>query len=346
MFAKLCATASPLVQAISGGVVVWDRLTALQTLDHNPLMKSRSFCLLIGFGILLSVFNGRAQDLAGDMGLWKILPGDSKWEMVADGFGFVDALCADAEGNLYFSDVTKGTTVFRIGLDGKVVSVFGDAPKVSGLKWGSDGRLYACQGGLKRIIAFDPAGKISVIAEDIQPNDLVVSRKGFIYVTETGPKQITMIDPKGNKRVVDVGISKPNGITLSPDQSTLVVSDYGGTNVWAFRVEADGTLSSKAPYMTMRAPVEKPDVAGGDGMTTDVAGRYYVATAIGVQMFDATGRMGGVLPKPQNKGLVSVAFAGPDLSYLYAACSDKIYRRKTKTKGVLFFQAPVEEKRE
>ncbi|MBC8002915.1 MAG: SMP-30/gluconolactonase/LRE family protein [Opitutaceae bacterium] len=309
-------------------------------------MKSRCSRLFIGFGLLFLAINLQAQDLGGDMGLWKVLPDDSKWEVVADGFAFVDALCADAHGNLYFTDVSKGTNVFRIGADGKVVVAFGDAPKVSGLKWGGDGRLYACQGGLKRIIAFEPTGKISVIAEDVQPNDLVVSRKGFIYVTETGPKQITMIDPNGVKRVADVGISKPNGITLSPDQGTLMVSDYGGTNVWAFRVEADGTLSSKAPYMTMRSPVDKPDVAGGDGMTTDVAGRYYVTTAMGVQMFDETGRMGGVISKPQNKGIVSVAFAGPDLSWLYVASTDKVYRRKTKTKGVLFFQSLSGEKRE
>lgn len=299
-------------------------------------MNSRCYRLLVGFGLFMLAINLRAQDLAGDMGLWKVLPDESKWEVVAEGFAFVDALCADEHGNLFFSDVSKGTNLFRIGADGKVVAAFGDAPMVSGLKWGADGRLYACQGGLKRIIAFDSAGKISVIAEDVQPNDLVVSRKGFIYITETGPKQITMIDPKGVKRVVDTGISKPNGITLSPDQGTLVVSDYGGTNVWAFRVEADGTLSSKAPYMTMRAPVDKPDVAGGDGMTVDVAGRYYVTTALGVQMFDETGRLGGLLSKPQNKGVVSVAFAGSDLSWLYVASADKIYRRKTKTSGVLF----------
>ena len=309
-------------------------------------MKSRFLPGLICVGLLLFTCNVRSQDLGGDMGLWKILPDDSKWELVAEGFAFTDALCADAQGNLYFTDVSKGTNVFRVGADGKVVAVFGDAPKVSGLKWGPDGRLYACQGGLKRIIAFDQSGKISVIAEDVQPNDLVVSRKGFIYITETGPKQITMIDPKGNKRVVDTGISKPNGITLSPDQGTLVVSDYGGTNVWAFRVEADGTLSSKVPYMTMRAPVDKPDVAGGDGMTVDVAGRYYVTTALGVQMFDETGRLGGLLSKPQNKGVVSVAFAGTDLAWLYVASTDKIYRRKTKTSGVLFHLPAVAGKKE
>ena len=72
-------------------------------------------------------------------------------------------------------------------------------------------------------------------------------------------------------------------------------------------------------------------------MTSHVHRRYYVTSAQGLQMFDPTGRMGGVILKPQNKPLVSVSFAGPNLSYLYVCCGDKIYRRKARSKGVLFF---------
>ena len=83
------------------------------------------------------------------------------------------------------------------------------------------------------------------------------------------------------KRVADTGIAAPNGITLSPDQGTLAVSDYRGANVWTFRMNADGTLDAKAPYMTMRLPIdpkgefkqaEPPPynpASGGDGMTSD-----------------------------------------------------------------------------
>ena len=89
--------------------------------------------------------------------------------------------------------------------------------------------------------------------------------------------------------------------------------------------------------MTLRTPVGKPD-SGGDGMTTDAEGRYYVTSHVGIQMFDSTGRMGGVIDRPQNKGTVSATFAGPGLEYLYVCSSDKIFRRKTKTKGVVFYQ--------
>ena len=54
-------------------------------------------------------------------------------------------------------------------------------------------------------------------------------------------------------------------------------------------------------------------------------------------MFDPTGRMGGVIAAPNEKPIVSVAFAGPDLSYLYVAAGDQIFRRRTKTKGGVYY---------
>ncbi len=81
--------------------------------------------------------------------------------------------------------------------------------------------------------------------------------------------------------------------------------------------------------------------SGGDGMTTDAQGRYYVTSHLGIQMFDWTGREGGLIAKPQSKGTVSVTFAGPDLEYLFVCSSDKIYRRRTKARGVLFYQTPM-----
>jgi enterochelin esterase family protein len=89
--------------------------------------------------------------------------------------------------------------------------------------------------------------------------------------------------------------------------------------------------------MELRTPPGKPD-SQGDGMTVDTMGRYYVTSALGIQMFDSTGRMGGVIARPQNKGTVSAAFGGPNLEYLYVCSTDKVYRRKTKAKGVWLFE--------
>lgn len=142
------------------------------------------------------------------------------------------------------------------------------------------------------------------------------------------------------------GLAAPNGITLSPDQGTLAVSESGGGFVWTFRVNADGTLDARSPYMSMRRPIDpkgefktqepppyKP-AASGDGMTSDTLGRYYVTTALGVQVFDPTGRLCGVLTKPQpHKPLTSCAFSGPNREYLYVTNGDKIFRRKVQAVG-------------
>ena len=148
--------------------------------------------------------------------------------------------------------------------------------------------------------------------------------------TVTGPGEVHFIPKGGQARTAAKGIKGPNGIALSPDEGTLIVSEYNGTNVWAFRVNADGSLDAGDRYMTLRGVPGRAD-AGGDGATVDEEGRYYVTSHAGIQMFDATGRISGVLLRPQNKGTVSVTFAGEGHRFLYVCSSDRIYRRPTMT---------------
>ena len=305
----------------------------------NPARHIITFLLSLLF--ILSTLPLRAQNLGGDEALSKVLINGEDWQLLAEGLGFTDGACSDAEGNFYFFDLGKGTAIQKISPDGKLTDFIKDAPKCSGLKFGPDGRLYACtQGPKKQLIAMEvPSGKITVLVDNAQPNDLVVSHKGYAYYTDTGKGQVIIVDAKGNIRVGASGINAPNGITLSADQGTLAVSEYRGTNVWTFRVSADGSLDAGARTMTLRTPLNKTD-SGGDGSTTDTAGRYYVTSHIGIQMFDSTGRMGGIIAKPTAKGCVSITFAGPGHEYLYACASDKIFRRKTQAKGALFFLPP------
>lgn len=266
--------------------------------------------------------------------LAKILIDKEDWQLVAEGFGFTDAACADADGNFYFMDLGKGTGISKVSPDGKVSEFLANTPKCSGLKFGPDGRLYACtQGPKKQVVAIAmPSGEVKVLADNVQPNDLAVSRAGYVYFTETGKGQVTIVDPQGQVRVGATGINAPNGITLSPDQQTLAVSEYRGTNVWTYRVGADGNLSDGARRMTLRTPLNKPD-SGGDGSTVDATGRYYVTSHLGIQIFGPDGQLCGVMAKPTTKGCVSVAFAGAKQSWLYACAADKVFRRQTKAAG-------------
>ena len=169
------------------------------------------------------------------------------------------------------------------------------------------------------------------------PNDLVVSKAGWIYFTDTGAGQVIMCPTQTEKlprpRVAAGGINKPNGIGLSPDGKFLFVSEYGGTNAWSFMVNPDGTLWAGERYMELRAPVNRAD-SGGDGMTVERRGAPSSPVMWASRCSTPTGRLGGVIAKPTDKACVSVAFAGPDQSWLYACASDKVFRRKTLTMGI------------
>ena len=285
-------------------------------------------------------------DLGGDLTLLNLLiPGES-WERVADNLGFADGLCADQDGNLYFCDM-KAAAIYRISAaDGSRTEVAKEA--VSGLEFSPDGSLlYGCQrskgrGSKGRVISIDiKSGEVRTVATGVKPNDLAVTRDGFILITETGISQVTRIDPRtGATAPADTGISKPNGIALSNDGGTLAVSDYGGQYTWTFRVNSGAVLDAKMPTLPMRrridpagdfrfnAPPPYVSTSRGDGMAVDKRGRYYVTSDLGVQIFDPTGRPCGVLPKVDaDQPLTSCILAGSDHSTLYIAHGKRIYRR-------------------
>jgi enterochelin esterase family protein len=106
-------------------------------------------------------------------------------------------------------------------------------------------------------------------------------------------------------------------------------------------VNAGGVLDAKMPTMPMRLAIDPkgefkfneppPYVQNsqGDGMAVDKAGRFYVTSKVGVQVFDPTGRPCGVLPKlDSDQPLTSCVLAGPDHNVLYVAHVKTIYSRK------------------
>ena len=303
-------------------------------------MKSHRIApaMLAALLLLLCSLSTRAQ---GTEGLSKILVPGEDWQVVADNLGFADGASADADGNFYFCDMKgKPATIYKVAPDGKTRTKVAEL-SMSGTKIGPDGRLYACGGG--KLVAIDLSdGKATTIAEGLKTNDIAIDHAGHVYMTETGRHQVTLIDVRtGQTKPAGTGITAPNGIGFSPDQKTLIVSDYGGLNVWTFSVAPDGTLSNKTPRMTMKAPEKKPTVASGDGLTVDTDGRAYVITALGLQVFDADGKLLGILDKPQPGALVNAAFAGPNLEYLYLTCGNKVFRRKTQVRGSLGYQTPA-----
>ncbi|MDX2023946.1 MAG: SMP-30/gluconolactonase/LRE family protein [Deltaproteobacteria bacterium] len=194
-----------------------------------------------------------------------------------------------------------------------------------------DGKIVAALHSLGGLATFDPATKARV--DYItglggnplgSPNDLAVRADGNVYFSDpewqkpnARPGQgqkVYRVDPQKMVTTVDT-LSRPNGVTLSPDGNTLYVTD-DQKNVWKYKVAANGSVTKDGKLTT---------TAGNypDGMTADCAGNVYVATSAGVEIFSAAGAavktIGGLAGSGTN-----VAFGGTDHKTLLITAGDTV----------------------
>ncbi|MEO2016460.1 MAG: SMP-30/gluconolactonase/LRE family protein [Fuerstiella sp.] len=291
-----------------------------------PLGRLWAACCLV---TVLCANHAAAQD----MPLTQVLLDDSPWRLVAEGFKFTEAPAVDRNGRLYFSDVPSGT-VYRLNEDGKAEVFAENAGGTSGLMFGPNGVLFGCLNKAKQVVAYEPDGSFEVLADLPSANDLVVSRQGHIYVTSPKSNSVWLVKCGSTDKPQKVAEGfRPNGIILWQDEATLVVTDGNSPVLRTFRVETDGGLKFGAAYYSPLQTTFGETEPRSDGMTVDDAGRLYVATSVGVQMFDPTGRLGGSISKPQTAFLSNVVFGGPDFRTLYATSADKVFARRVKPSG-------------
>jgi len=294
--------------------------------------------------VVLSVAATAAVAAAQDMPISQILIEGEGWRVASEGYQFTEGPAVDKEGNVYFVDVPASKILKLDFASGKVTTFAENTGRASGLSFGGDGRLYACQNGGRAIVAYDAAGKPVAVCDDIDVNDLVVTGTNHIYVTDPKNHRVWHVDPQGKKTVADEGIERPNGICVWPDQRTLVVADSAGDRLWTFRIADDYSLQVKQPYSTLQLTTAAinagKSASGADGLKADGAGRVYVCTQAGLQVFDPSGRLSGIIAKPQEKALSNVTLAGPKLDTLVVTSADKVYWRKTKATGVANFSKP------
>lgn len=269
---------------------------------------------------------------AQDMSLSQVLIDGEGWKLVSEGHQFTEGPAADAEGNVFFVDVPT-SRIFRIDAETGDVKLFAEnTGKASGLAFAADGKLFACQMETKKVVWYDQEAKPHEVASDLGVNDIALDRNGGVYVTDMGGKQVWYVSADGKKSISAKGFT-PNGLTFWPDGKTLVVADWESPQLWTFRVDGPGQLKfGEKYYGPLQTPPESPQ-PGSDGMTVDSVGRLFVCTKQGLQMFDPTGRLCGAIAKPQPKFLSNVKFGGKNFDTLYVTCTDKVYSRKTQTKG-------------
>lgn len=272
-----------------------------------------------------------------------LIPGE-EWQLVGQGYQFTEGTAVNAKGEVYYQDIPTSKT-YKAGLDGKLVTLNLDAKKSSGTSFGPDGKRYTVAGGTKQILSYDANEKESVVADSTTGNDLVVAGNGNIYITSPDgsarPSKLHLIRPNGDKVVVDEGIKFANGLTLSPDQTQLYVTESASHWVWIYKIKPDGTLAFKQRYGWLHVP-DYEENAWPDGIRCDTAGRVYVATRIGIQVLDQLGRVNAIIPAPPANGQTSnLCFGGPNFDIMYVTAGDRVFRRKFKVRGANSFDNPI-----
>ncbi len=273
-----------------------------------------------------------------------LIPGE-EWQLVGEAYRFTEGPAVNAKGEVFFSDLTAGKS-YKVALDGKVSEFIADTKKGNGQHFGPDGRLYVVATGEQKIVAYEADGKVTTVADGIAGNDLVVANNGNVYAThplanaEARTSKLWLIRPGQPKQEVDTGgVRFANGVTLSPDQSLLYVTDYYSHWVYSYQIQADGTLANKQRYIWLHEP-DTDDQSSADGVRCDTEGRVYVATRLGIQISDQAGKVNAILQTP-NRRVSNIIFGGENFDTLYATANDKVYKRKLKAQGANGWAPPI-----
>lgn len=127
------------------------------------------------------------------------------------------------------------------------------------------------------------------------------------------------------------GLTAPTCLALWPDQGHLVIGTADGPYMWAVRLEKDGSFGPGDRYYSLRTRAgAKMRVTA---LTLDAGYLLYACTPLGVQIFDPTGRLSGVVPVPGDDEPTAIAIAGPDGDTLFVASGAKVFARKIQGKG-------------
>jgi sugar lactone lactonase YvrE len=179
-------------------------------------------------------------------------------EIIREGFGYLEGFRWH-ENEVWFSDFAA-KKVYRMSPDGVKLEVASSLDvKPSGLGFPRNNNplvvgMDDCT--LRRIL---PNGNTEIIAsfkdKAYEANDMWVSPEGRAYITQFGydlfkggppvPSHLIIVHPDGTVETDEEDLIFPNGVQLTADGKTLIVSELFGLRLNAFDVKEDGRLSNR-----------------------------------------------------------------------------------------------------
>jgi sugar lactone lactonase YvrE len=183
-------------------------------------------------------------------------------------------------GRLWFSN-WGAEEIIAVDLDGNS-EVIAPGPRRAGysIDWLPDGRLLVTGDKLLRREAdgtFVTHADLSGLSP-IGWNEIVVDGRGNVYTNsinfgwgqdEFRPGIIALVTPDGSVRQVADGLAFPNGMVVTPDNSTLIVAESFTGHLTAFDIAADGSLSGRRVWADLGGPGK------GDGICLDAEGAIW-----------------------------------------------------------------------
>ena len=181
------------------------------------------------------------------------------------------------------------------------------------------------------------------------PNDVVVHSNGTLYFTdppyglsgdddpakELPYSGVFALSPDGEVSLVDSSLTRPNGIALSPDESTLyvAVSDPKDAKFVAYPVGADGTVGEGEVILDVTEDLAAEGFGNPDGMAVATDGTIFATGPGGLLVLSPDGEIPSRIR--MGKPCANATF-GNDGTVLYMTCYDQLYRVPTRRTGLGF----------
>ena len=104
-------------------------------------------------------------------------------------------------------------------------------------------------------------------------------------------------------------------------------------DMWAYPVIAPGKLGEGKTLCELKQK-ESRNNSGGDGVTIDSKGNLYIASELGIQVFNSKGKLLGIIKFPEQP--TNVTFGGPEMKTLYVTARTSLYSAKMEITGHSF----------